>query len=100
MLSVVELGEMREPYDYSVSSVAQSCLTLCDTMDCSKLGFPVLHELLELAQTHVYQDSDAIQPSHYNSDCHKNTLRISLGIIDKFLGLTRRDSDYEVLIRT
>ena len=33
-------------------------------MDCSMLGFPVHHQLLELAQTHVYQVSDAIQPSH------------------------------------
>ena len=33
-------------------------------MECSTLGFPVHHQLLELAQTHVYQVSDAIQPSH------------------------------------
>ena len=45
------------------SSVAQSCLTLCDTMDCSMPGFPV-HQLPELAQTHVHQVGDAIQPSH------------------------------------
>ena len=38
----------------SVSSVAQSCPTLCDPMDCSMPGFPVLHHLLELAQTHVH----------------------------------------------
>ena len=48
----------------SFSSVAQSCLTLCNPMDCSTPGFPVLHHLLELAQTHVYRVSDAIQPSH------------------------------------
>ena len=34
--------------------VAQSFLTLCDPVDCSMLGFPVLHQLLELAQTHVH----------------------------------------------
>ena len=45
-------------------SVAQSCLTLCDTMDCSTPGFPVLHYLLEFAQTHVHWASDSIQPSH------------------------------------
>ena len=39
--------------DESVSSVAQSCLTLCDPMDCSTPGFPVRHQLPELAQTHV-----------------------------------------------
>ena len=46
------------------SSVAQSCPTLCDTMDCSMPGFPVHHQLLELAQTHVHRVGDAIQPSH------------------------------------
>ena len=46
------------------SSVAQSCLTLYDPMDCSTPGFPVHHQLLELIQTHVYWASDAIQPSH------------------------------------
>ena len=39
-------------------------LTLGDLMDCSTPGFPVLHCLLELAQTHVHWVSDAIQPSH------------------------------------
>ena len=46
------------------SSVAQSCPTLCDCMDCSISGFPVLHQLPELAQTHVHRVGDAIQPSH------------------------------------
>ena len=46
------------------SSVTQSCLTLCNPMDCSKPGFPVLHHLPELAQIHVHWDGDAIQPSH------------------------------------
>ena len=46
------------------SSVTQSCLTLCDPMDCSKTGFPVHHQYLELAQTHVPWVGDAIQPSH------------------------------------
>ena len=45
-------------------SVAQSCPTLCDPMDCSRPGFPVHHQLLELAQTHVHWVGDAIQPSH------------------------------------
>ena len=48
----------------SVSSVAQSCLTLRDPMDCSSPGFPVHHKLAELVQTHVHQVGDAIQPSH------------------------------------
>ena len=45
-------------------SVAQSCQTLCDPMDCSMPGFPVLHHLLEFAQTYVLWVSDSIQPSH------------------------------------
>ena len=36
------------------SSVAQSCLTLCDPMNCSMLGLPVHHQLLEFTQTHVH----------------------------------------------
>ena len=46
------------------SSVAQSCLTLCDPMDYSMPGFPVLHQLPELTQTHVHPVGDAIQQSH------------------------------------
>ena len=45
-------------------SVAQLCPTLCDPMDCSTPGFSVLHYLPELAQTHVHQVGDAIQPTH------------------------------------
>ena len=48
----------------SVSSVAQSCPTLCNPMNCSTPGLPVHHQLLEFSQTHVYQVGDAIQPSH------------------------------------
>ena len=46
------------------SSVAQSCLTLCDPMDCSTPGLPVHHQLPEFTQTHIHWVSDAIQPSH------------------------------------
>ena len=46
------------------SSVAQSCLTLCDPMDCSMPGLPVHHQFPELTQTHVHPVGDAIQPSH------------------------------------
>ena len=47
---------------YSFCSVAQSCPTLCDPMNCSTPGFTVHHQLPELAQTYVHQVSDAIQP--------------------------------------
>ena len=46
------------------SSVCQSCLSLCNPMDCSTPGLPVHHQLPELAQTHVHRVGDAIQPSH------------------------------------
>ena len=46
------------------SSVAQSCPTLCDPVNCSMPGFPVLHCLLEFAHTHVHWVCDVIQPSH------------------------------------
>ena len=47
----------------SCCSVTQSCPTLWDPMDYSTPGFPVLHYLLEFAQTHVHWVGDAIQPS-------------------------------------
>ena len=46
------------------SSVFQSCLTLCDSMDCSMQGFPVHHQLPEFTQTHVHWVVEAIQPPH------------------------------------
>ena len=46
------------------SSVAQSCPTLCDPMNCSTPGLPVHHHLLEFTQAHIHWVSDAIQPSH------------------------------------
>ena len=45
-------------------SVAKSCPTLCDPMDCSTPGFPVLHSLPEFAKIYVHWVGDAIQPSH------------------------------------
>ena len=44
-------------------SVFQSCLTLCDPMDCSTPGLPVHHQLPKFTQTHVHWVGDAIQPS-------------------------------------
>ena len=46
------------------SSVAQSCLTLCNPVNCSTPGLPVHHQLPEFTQTHVHWVCDAIQPSH------------------------------------
>ena len=47
----------------SCCSVAQSCPTLCDPMDCSTPGFPVFHHLPEFAQT---QSIESMMPSHSN----------------------------------
>ena len=47
-----------------VSSVTQSCSTLCDPMDCSTPGFPVDYQLLKFTQTYVHWVGDAIQPFH------------------------------------
>ena len=49
------------------SSVAQSCLNLCDPMDCSTPGFPVHHQLLKLAQIHVLA---SVMPSNHLILCH------------------------------
>ena len=46
------------------SSVAQSCPTLCDPMNCNTPGLPVHHKLPEFTQTRIHRVSDAIQPSH------------------------------------
>ena len=50
--------------EYQFSSVAQSCPTLCDPINCSTSGLPVHHQLLEFTQTHIHRVGDAIQPSH------------------------------------
>ena len=52
---------------HQFSSVAQSCLALCNHIDYSTPGIPVHHQLSELAQTHVHQVGDTIQPSHHLS---------------------------------
>ena len=51
-------------FSVQFSLVAQSCLALCDPMDYSTPGFPVHHQLPEVAQIQVHQVGDAIQPSH------------------------------------
>ena len=45
-------------------SVTKSCPALCNPMDYSVIGFPVLHCLLKFSQIHIHGISDAIQPSH------------------------------------
>ena len=60
LLGSVGLGALSQ----SVSSVAQSCPTLCDPMNRSMPGLPVHHHLPEFTQTQVHRVGDAIQPSH------------------------------------
>ena len=54
--------ELQDPFQFS--SVAQSCPTLCDPMNCRMPGLPVRHQLLEFTQAHVHRVGDALQPSH------------------------------------
>ena len=64
LLPVLTCRKKEHIYLAQFSSVAQLCPILCDLMDWSMPGFPIHHQLLELAETHVHQVSDAIQPSH------------------------------------
>ena len=57
--------------------VVQSCLTLCNPMNCSTPGFPVLHHLSELAQIRVHWVNDTIQPSHPLSPLSPPALHLS-----------------------
>ena len=58
-------------------SVTQSCPTLCNAMDCSTPGFPVLYHLPELARARVHWVRDAIQPSHLLSSSSSPALNLS-----------------------
>ena len=51
-------------FQFQFSLVSQLCLTLCDPRDHNRPGFPVYHQLPELAQTHAHRVGDAIQQSH------------------------------------
>ena len=59
------------------SSVAQSCPTLCDPIECSTPGLPVHHQLLEFTHTHVHWVGDATQPSHPLSSPSPPALNLS-----------------------
>ena len=58
-------GKREETHDsFQFSSVAHSCPTLCDPMNCSTPGLPVHHKLPEFTQTHAHRVDDVVQPSH------------------------------------
>ena len=81
---------MSYPKSIQFSSVAQSCLILCDPMDCRTPGLPVLHCLPEFAQTHVHQVGDAIQPSRPLSSPSPPTFNLSqLRVFSNELALCR-----------
>ena len=64
ILSLIRVWQHFQFSSVQFISVAQSCLTLCNPMNCSTPGLPVHHQLPEFTQTHVYRVGDAIQPSH------------------------------------
>ena len=76
-------------------SAAQSCPTLSNPMDCSTLGFPVLHHLPELGQIHVHQ---ALFPSNHLILCHPLLLLPSIfpsiGVFSNELALCIRQPKY------
>ena len=62
--STISIHKYKQRFIVQFSSVAHSCLTLCDLMNHSTPGLPIHHQLPESTQTHVHWVSDAIQPSH------------------------------------
>ena len=68
--------------------------TLCDPMDCSTPGFPVLQHLLELAQTHIHWISDATQPSHPLFRLLLPSIYLTIGVFPNELALPIRWPKY------
>ena len=94
-----------------LSFISQSCLTICDPMDCSSPGFPVHHQLPESIQTYVYQVSDAIQPYHpllspsppaFNLSQHQGFFQFasSLHQVSKLLELQFQHQSFQLIFRT
>ena len=92
-------------------SVAQSCPTFCETMNCSTPGLPVHHQFLELNQTHVHWVGDAIQTSHplsspsppaFNLSQHQGLFKwvSSLHQVAKVLELQLQHQSFQWIFRT
>ena len=77
MVRQLEWNTCRSSLSVQFSSVAQSCPTLCDPINCSMPGLPVHHQLPESTQTHVHWVGDAIQPSHPLSSPSPPALNLS-----------------------
>ena len=94
MMYMVMDQSQRYQYERQFSSVTQSCQTLCDPMNRSTPGLPVHHQLTEFTQTHVYRDSDAIQPSHPLSSVHTHTYERMCSLIQTQMVTCRNDYRY------
>ena len=77
LVFVVEYHASQPNCAVQFSSVAQSCPTLCNPMNCSTPGLPVHHQLPEFTQTHVHWVGDAIQPPHPLSSPSPPALNLS-----------------------
>ena len=88
---------------YCSCSVTKSCLILCDPMNCSTPGFPVHHQLPELAQIHVHRAGDAIQPSHpaFNLSQHQGLFQwvSSLHQVTKVFGFQLQHQSFQWIFR-
>ena len=85
--------------NYDISSVAQSCLTLCDPMNCSSPGLPVHHQLPEFTQTDVHWVGYAILPSHpLSSPSHPASVFTSITVFSSESSFLIRWSKYWSLI--
>ena len=62
--SILKSRDITLPRKVCISSVAQSCPTLCNPMNRSTPGLPAHHQLPEFTQTHIHRVSNAIQPSN------------------------------------
>ena len=95
------LGVFADHCSVQFSSVTQSCPTLCDPTDCSTPGFPVQDQLPELAQIHVHQVGDAIQPSYLLSSPSPPVFNLSQhqGLCKGHWNVDWRQSDCQTILQ-
>ena len=114
-LSCEVIGGATEPHSKFLTAsccriVAQSCPTLCDPMDCSMPGLPVLHYVPEFAQTHVHWINDSIQASYplsspspaFNLSQHQGVFHwvSSSNLVAKVLELQLQNQSFQWIFRT